>query len=325
MGRESIVGPEITLSCPESKMTFTSHQRAGFRHISTVAAGLLAAVLLTLVSIVPAGARQAVEIEPGTQYQGVTALQAPEYGISFTLPAGWAGMLPPDAEFFVMQHPSLQAYVLAGLEELTLSQAQQLMGQDIDLGDGIVLQPAGEMTTEGVTIKADYDVTGAPQPLQGQVTAIIGDHGYSLYFIVAAAPADFEAAKAEVERMSASVSLGPPVAAPVPAPGSWQEQLAGRKLSHFYTTSGYTEEDYIWLCADGRFFRSANSGGFGGGASGAFESSYGGRWQATGNAASGTLTLSYNDGSTGAYTLTIEDQKLFLDGGRYFREAYDCR
>lgn len=306
-------------------MTTTPRRGIGLHRIRAIPAGLLAAMLFTAASPVPAGAQQAVEIEPGVQYQGATVLQAPEYGISFTLPAGWAGMLPPGIEYFVMQHRSLQAYVLAGLDELTLSEAQQLMSENIDLGDGIVMWPAGEVTTEGVTIKADYSVSGAPQPLQGQVTTIIGDHGYSMYFVIAAAPADFEATKAEVERMSASVRLVPPAAAPAPAAGSWQEQLAGRKLSHFYTASGYTEENYIWLCGDGRFFRSANSGGFGGGASGAFSSRYAGRWDASGDAVSGTLTLTYNDGSTTTYTLTIEDEKLFLDGGRYFREPADCR
>jgi len=286
--------------------------------------GLAAAFVLLGVGL-PAGAQQVQEIQPGVEYRGATTLQAPEFGISFLLPAGWVGGLPPDSEFFIMQHPSYQAYVLASLDELTLTEAQQLMAAPINLGDGIVMRPAGEVATEGVTLRADYSVSGTPQPLEGQVVTIIGDHGYSAYFVVAAAPDDFEAVKAAVVNMSESVRLTAPVAAPAPAAGSWQEQLAGKKLSWFYTTSGYTEEDYMWLCPDGRFFRSADSGGFGGGASGAFSGRYAGRWEASGNAQVGTLTLQYNDGDVGSYELTIEDEKLYLDGKRWFREYTDCR
>ena len=285
--------------------------------------GAVAIVTASLASA--AGAAQRVqEIEPGVRYTGEVRLQAAEYGVSFVLPQGWAGGLPEGFDFFVMESPSFQAYVLAGIEELTLVEAQRLMAGEIDLGDGAVMHPAGDVTTQGVLLEADYTVSGTPDPLRGRVTTIIGDHGYGVFFIAAAAADDFESVRSAVERMSASVSLVAPVAAPAPPPGSWQQQLAGRKLSYFFTRSGYTEEEYLWLCPDGRFFRSMNSGGFGGGASGAFQSQNGGRWEASGNAQSGILSLSYNDGASATYALSIEDDKLFLDGSRYFREVTDC-
>ncbi|NNE07506.1 MAG: hypothetical protein HKN20_02980, partial [Gemmatimonadetes bacterium] len=107
--------------------------------------------------------------------------------------------------------------------------------------------------------------------------------------------------------------------------GNWAAELTGRKLTYFFTRTGYTEEDYIWLCADGRFYHSMQGGGFGGGASGAFASSNGGRWSASGGAGAGALTLQYNDGQSATYALSLEGTKLFLDGKRYFREATDCR
>lgn len=272
---------------------------------------------------------QGVDIEPGVQYRGETTLRALEYGVSFVLPAEWAGVLPPDAEMFVMQGLTFEAYILAGIEEMTLAEAQGLMAEEIDVGDGIVLHPAGAVTTDGSLLVADYSVTGAANPLIGQVVTIIGDHGFGIYFVAATEPDNRERLREAVTRISASVKLTDPVpAATEPEAGDvggWEQQLRGKKLSYFYTRTGYTEEDYLWLCADGRFYRSANSGGFGGGASGAFASQYGGRWQATGDAAGGTLRLAYNDGSTASYALSIEEEKLYLDGSRYFREVTDCR
>jgi hypothetical protein len=177
-------------------------------------------------------------------------------------------------------------------------------------------------------LTADYSITGAQAPLAGQVTAIVGDHGYGIYFIAASEPGTMDQVRAVVGAIRGSLVLtepGPPVAA-APAPGgAWAEQLRGRKLSHFFTRTGYTEEDYIWLCPDGRFFRSVNLGGFGGGASGAFASRNAGRWEASGSGGGGTLVLVYNDGRTARIALTLEGEKLLPDGGRYFREATDCR
>lgn len=288
-------------------------------------------LLLVLAAAWPStAAAQGIDIEPGVQYRGEAALQAPEYGVSFVLPAEWAGVLPPDAEMFVMQGLAFQAYILAGIEAMTLAEAQALMAEDIDVGDGIVLHPAGEVTADGSMLAADYSVTGAANPLVGRVVTIIGDHGFGIYFVAAAEPDNRERLGEAVKKISASVRLTDPVPAATAAPeagagGAWEQQLRGKKLSHFYTDSGYSEEDYIWLCADGRFYRSSNSGGFGGGASGAFSSQYGGSWQASGDPAEGTLLLAYNDGSTASYALSIEDDKLYLDGSRYFREVTDCR
>ena len=64
------------------------------------------------------------------------------------------------------------------------------------------------------------------------------------------------------------------------------------------------EQDYFWLCPGGRFFRSFNSGGFGGGASGAFESGNGGVWRVSGSLDGGELLLTFNDSSTARYRLT---------------------
>jgi hypothetical protein len=284
---------------------------------------LFAPLLLTTICCASIRAQQ---IEPGVQYHGPTTLQAPEYGAAFILPAGWSGMLPPDGDFFVMQSATVQGYIFAGIDELTLTQAQRLMSADINLGD-VVLKPAGEVRVDSSRLAAEYSIVGSRTPLVGQVTTIVGDHGYGIFFIAAAAPDGIEPIRAAVGMITASVRLTGPASsgATSTATSDWAEQIGGRKLSHFFTRTGYTEEDYLWLCHDGRFYHSFNSGGFGGGASGAFESKDGGRWEVSGTSEQGALRLAYNDGRTSRITLSVQEEKLYLDGKRYFREATDCR
>ena len=282
--------------------------------------------LFVLPTVALAGHASAQRIEPGVQYRGQTTLEAPEYGATFILPAGWAGVLPPDAEFFVMQSTTYQGYIFAGIDELTLSEARARMSGEIDVGD-VVLRPAGEVRVEGSALTADYAISGSQMPLLGRVTTLVGDHGYGIFLIATATTEHIEPLREVVGKVIRSVRLSKPVSVATSAgtTGDWTEQLSGRKLSYFFTRTGYTEGDYLWLCANGRFFRSSNSGGFGGGASGAFESKNGGRWEASGGGNGGTLTLIYNDGSTARFTLTIREERLFLDESRYFREATDCR
>lgn len=96
----------------------------------------LVPALLLLPWVLPPNAA-AQRIEPGVRYQGETRLEAPEYGVSFVLPAGWTGVFPPDGEHFVMTATAYEAYILAGVEEMTVAEALDLMRGNIELGDGI--------------------------------------------------------------------------------------------------------------------------------------------------------------------------------------------
>ncbi len=178
-------------------------------------------------------------------------------------------------------------------------------------------------------LSGSYTVSGADPPLVGLVTTVVGKHGWGISFLGASSAESAARLAKEVEGMRRSLTLKRPKRSR-PAPSAkggspWTEHISGRKLSYLFTRSGYTEEDYLWLCPDGRFLKSAQGGGFGGGASGAFASSNAGRWSVAGALQSGTLVLTFNDSSVARHTLTHEGTKLFLDGKRYYRETADCR
>ncbi len=267
----------------------------------------------------------ATELQPGVEYRGKTQLSSPEYGSSFVLPAGWVGVLPPDGEFFVMRSRNFEAYVFAGIDEMTVAQAKQVMSNQIDLGDGILLSPKGAVSVEGSKLQGTYHVRGSENPLVGRITTIVGDHGLGVSFMAAAQPQDAAKLESAVNEMVASLKLTKPKKPSAgTSSGPLVSQLSGRKLSYFYTKTGYTEEHYIWLCPDNRFFTSRSAGGFGGGASGAFLSENGGTWSVNGNLDQGQLVLSFNGGRTSTYNVTLQGSKLKLDGSRYFREATNC-
>jgi len=271
---------------------------------------------------------QSQEIKPDVEYQGETTLKSTEYGVSFLLPAGWSGIYPNNSDFFVMKSQAFEGYIFVATDEMTLIEARQIMNTSVELGNGIVFQPKGKVQTNGSQLEAEYKVAGSQNPLSGIIKTVIGKYGWGISFIAASTPKNINKLKNVLSKIETSLKLtDPKQGKPSVQSGSsnsWFEHLNNRKLSHFYTASGYTEEDYIWLCGNGYFYKSFNSGGFGGGASGAFQSKNGGRWSVSGNMQQGTLLLSYNDGSTARYSLTHQGTKLFLDGKRYFRETANC-
>ncbi len=267
-------------------------------------------------------------VQPDVQYQGETKLEFPDYGASIVIPAGWAAVLPKDGNVLLMRSKNFEAYIFATIEEMTVQGAQSAMSRAIGVGNGIVFHPKGQVRLKDSVLTADYSVIGSQSPLVGQVTTVVGKSGRAVSFMAASGPQDAERLGAGLSKISGSLSLGQPEPKPSDSQAkgtdSWMDRLSGRKLSRFFTRSGYTEEEYIWLCPEGLFFKSSKSGGFGGGASGAFQAENAGKWMASGSPEAGTLLLTYNDGSTTRYRLTHEGTKLFLDGKRYFRETIDC-
>ena len=267
-------------------------------------------------------------VQPGVQYQGEAKLKFPDYGASIVLPAAWAAVLPKDGNVLLMRSKVFEAYIFATIEEMTVQGAQSAMSQAITVGNGIVFHPKGQVLLKDSVLTADYSVSGSRSPLVGQVTTVVGKSGRGVSFMGASGTQDAERLRAALGEISGSLSLVQPKPksndSQAEQTGSWIEQLSGRKLSRFFTRSGYTEEEYIWLCPEGLFFRSSKSGGFGGGASGAFQAENAGTWTVSGSLDAGTLLLTYNDGSTTQYHLTRDGTKLFLDGKRYFRETIDC-
>lgn len=306
--------------------------------------------LLTMLCVIFSTFASAVEIQQGQQYAGGTLLESSAAGVALQVPQGWQGGWPAGSEMLVLASPDGTGYIFVHVAEMHEGGATELMSQPVPLGDGIVLQPqtAAAKDADGL-ISAPYRVTGAPQPWNATIKTRIGAHGIGAAFIALGQPASFASVNALARKLALTTTFKKPVtqsaAAPGPA-GNWQDYMRGRYVVRYYTATGYTEEDHIWLCSDGTFYRNTASGGFGGGASGAFGGQASGRWQATGGTgAIGELTLQYGPGAVSessttfgdwtersagydriVFSLELRDDKLYLNGKKWLRGTNEqCR
>lgn len=102
--------------------------------------------------------------------------------------------------------------------------------------------------------------------------------------------------------------------------GHWGSYMSNRHLVRYYSGSSYNEEEHLYLYSDGTYSRSFNSGGYGGGASGATAGGNRGTWSAHGPSNNGTLVLRGSNGQQRSYSLTL-DGALYIDGTKWLRSG----
>ncbi len=268
---------------------------------------------------VPVGA----QIVPGQVYTGGQLVQDPTSGLAVTVPVGWRGALAPDGSAFLLEPEAGQGLIVIRAEPATEAEARAVLTQPVPLGNGVVITPSGEIEEIGRGhMTTAYTVSGTPGDFVSTVDVRMTDTGLGVGFVLLS-PAGAHADQLQDLRALA-LSLGVTEPTPTPTTGGndeWEPWLRGAYLARFYSGSGYTESTELWLCSDGSFYMDDQSGGYGGGASGAFQTTNGGRWSATGSGATGTLILNWSNGQQSTWDLEFdyEQRRTYVNGNRWLR------
>ncbi|MDH3205509.1 MAG: hypothetical protein OEO79_02805 [Gemmatimonadota bacterium] len=277
---------------------------------------------LLVVALILAASPVGAQIQPGRIYTGGEQIGEPSLGLALTLPGGWRGALSPDGSSFLMESETGGGYMVVIAEEGTEAEARALMAEPLDVGDGVVLRPDGEVRQiASGHLSAGYTVTGVPTQMVGTVDVRLTQGGLAVAFILLSPPAASEPHLEDMRELALSLGVTDPIAQGAGGSDEWEPYMRGRYLARFYTQTGYTESTELWLCSDGSFYFNDQSGGFGGGASGAVQGAGNGRWSATGAGASGTLNLDWSGGgrSTWALEYDYDEDRLFVNGQRMLR------
>ncbi|MEZ5930650.1 MAG: hypothetical protein R3F54_01605 [Alphaproteobacteria bacterium] len=165
-------------------------------------------LLAGLVLLSPAGAA-GTELEIGKTYGGGERIEAKAYGLSFTVPEGWSGLLPPGGTFFAMT-PDNRTFVFATAEPGSIKEAQGSLIQPLPLGNGITLEPIGSPRVEGDSFAIDYSVLGAPEPHGSEGRAVVGETGVIAGFIGVAPKDDVETMRATLDDIAGGVGFEDP-------------------------------------------------------------------------------------------------------------------
>lgn len=270
----------------------------------------------------------AVEPQPGQIYTGGTEISAASLGIRFTIPANWKGALSPTGESFLMEPPSATATMFAIADAISADEAFALMQGPVPLTDTVQLVLDGQVKRDSKGMSAKYYVSFNSQ-LKAEARALSASNGTSISFFLVSFAAEMKTLRPQLDKVFSSLVIDSKKSAK-PATNqietgsgdsdkSWLTYFKGKHIARYFTGSGYTEEQHIWLCSNGQYIRRFNSGGFGGGASGAFQGNYDGSWTATGVGEYGQLILRSPDNQASTYNLRwdYDKNRLFVDGKQW--------
>ena len=281
-------------------------------------------VALALAAVLTAASDASAQIEPGRVYSGGEQISEPAAGLRLTIPVGWRGQLLPGGEAFQLQSDGGDSFILVVADAMTEADARAQMAEPVDLGNGVVLTPTGEVQSVGAGhLSARYSVSGVQNELMATGDVRLTQSGLGVAFVLVTPPESHEAGLEGMRELALSLGVEEPQAQGTGSGDEWEPYLRGRYLARYFTRTGYTESTEIWLCSDGSFYYNSQGGGFGGGASGAAQSTGGGRWSATGAGRTGTLILQWGNGerSTWALEYDYEQDRLYVNGERMLRGA----
>ncbi len=199
----------------------------------------------------------AKSIQVGVQYDGPCQLTAPSTGISFEIPANWAGQITPGITAMILAaqdgSPYLGiAWAQAPADEMDIRGA---IGQTIDLGEGQSLVPRN-LRVENGNISADISSGGQGISLTGRIRGIYNSQA-AVAFLVVGPVGDDAKVNQIVDNFLKSVHFATPqpntLAAEV---GQYRNLLGGARLSISSSETfdgGFVQSGEHWdFCSNGQ-------------------------------------------------------------------------
>jgi len=261
----------------------------------------------------------------------------PTLGISFTIPDGWVGQ--EGEGVYLMGSNTLPGVVLvipsstASLEAMR----QEARVGVVDQATGTNLQLSGDIQDlSNQAIGAEFSGMLEKQPAKAFIIGAYNPYGQSVSIMAVTLTDKYgEQYPAVAKKVWQSLQFRKPVVPPVV--DQWKERISGTRLTYMesyssidysnpnYTSGGgYSKEEKIDLCPQGsfnyndKFDMSVSVPNSGGNANNRDRGA--GRWTViANNQGQPVLQLQFSSGEVYEYVLSMEGDKTFLNGNRYFR------
>lgn len=265
-------------------------------------------------------------IQPGKIYEAGEQLVSPMYGIQSKVPAGWMGLLPMDTEIFLMvptgSSSDGEIYVAADSSTFDAVKANWMEGLLLDNGSRI--KSDGNIFMRGDAMASNIILEGnGAMGFKGYVEAKCGKFGTCITILLTSPPQFFEEQKKAVIEFSDNTQLVKPSKTNIYDDFDWKAFLSGKYLANFAYVPGAKSEDEFWLCPDGTFRSKLKRSGALKNEVKEYQGKKSGSWSTNSVGKTGTLTLDINKMGPVEIDLMIENDRVFLNGYRFFAMLTD--
>lgn len=260
----------------------------------------------------------------------------PSLGISLTIPSGWLGQ-ENEAGYVMGSHSDPGLILIMPHQTQDLEQLKLEASQGVADNEGTSLMLDGDIQSFSSTgIEASYQGTVGYHGAKAYAVGLINPYGTGLTIIAMTTTDQFTDLHKNLAREVARSVQFTKIEVQESTSG-WGDMLKNARLTYMHTYSsgtgsyggyttggGFSDKEVIDLCAQGFFNHSSSSsmsidtGGAFGHSSNSGQGS--GTWKVIVNAqGQDVLQLNFYNGQVYEYALSLEDNKTYLNGTRYFR------
>ena len=285
-------------------------------------------LLLLLIPIVFEAVGQK-RVESGRIYDQGEVIFGPMVGYKGKVPSGWYGTLPKGEEvFLLLPADNQEAYMFINVHEKSLEQLNSEWNTEFALTDAITISLQNEAEIKSKKLSAEFTVSGTTKEARAYAEAIDGGHGYVFSFILLAPTSNFDTLMKSLRQLIDTSIFEEASIASLYDDFNWPEFVADKYFTSYISSRDIVEKSHIWICADGTFKTKIKSGGLikVKGDKNTYKGTLSGTWTADGIGPKGKLHLNFKKKPPLTVDLEINDEKIYLNGFRYFGLYYsDCK
>lgn len=268
-------------------------------------------------------------LESGKIYEQGQVIFGPRVGYKGKIPSGWYGTLPRGEEVFLLLPVSNQeAYMFINVHQKSLEQLKSDWKSEFALTPAITISLKGEAKIKLNKLFAEFNVTGTKDKSMAYAEGIDGGHGYTFVFILLAPARNFDTLMKSLRQLIDASTFEEPSITNLYDDFNWPEFVADKYFTSYISSRDIVEKNHIWICADGTFKTKIKSGGLIKikGDRNTYKGTLKGTWTAEGIGPNGKLHLNFKKKPPLIIDLEIRDEKIYLNGFRYFGLYYsDCK
>lgn len=258
------------------------------------------------------------QVRPGQLYDSGEEVYGPKLGVTTKIPEGWAGVLPMNTEVFLLMPKNNsfgQIYVMGGEDSYDALKSRWATGVELD--NGIFVKSIKEPEFRNGSLASNLEVEGN-KSWNGYVEAKCGDFGNCLIAFLFAPPDMVGKLSVSIQSFMDDMTFSEPKDINPYAEFDWNEFLGGKYMANYERLQGSKKESEIWLCPDGSFKSKLKRKGVFADQSQDYTGNKKGTWEVGEPGPATTLTLNFNKLSSIDIELLIEEEKIFVNGTRFF-------
>ena len=261
-------------------------------------------------------------IRPGTMYYAGDTVHSPRLGLHAQIPDGWEGVIPGDAEVFLLMPASNvngEIYVAAN-EHLDRQGQINKWKAGMELDGGMHLMPSGEIIQRGDVICVEGKVTGnrANAAPKIYLEARCSPFGFCLSYMLITDPASYETVKKALQSFVDHTSFSRPTNESPYLHFNWKKFFSGKVLLMIDYEKSSKREDEVNFCSDGTFTSSITRRGLFKEQAKQYQGRKKGTWAVRNEGERAILTFSIEKLPPIDVTIEARDEDIYVNGNRYF-------